>query len=212
MSLSLSHFVTLRPALYHLTSTQNLGRIAQTLVLDPASTLFRAAGRKELCRLRRRGTTDININGETIRIRDQDPLHRGNIALLNGWTFEDLVSHLNDHVFLWPGKESGPNSYGQRHFERYVSEKPVVLRFRTLELFSANREAEPLFCRYNSGAPRWSRGEASPRGPAIFQNATAVNYSVTAVVELTFKSRIVLPGTTEVGCSTKGPWRPLVDN
>ena len=179
------------------------------MVLEPANSLFRAAGRPDLQRSRRRGHIDIKIDGDIIRIRDQDPLHRGNVRLLDGWTFEDLVSHLNDHIFLWPGTEAGPNSYGQRHFDRYISEKPVVLRFRTVEILSSNKGAEALFSKYNSGAPRCTGGKGSPRGPRVFVNSAGFGYPASAVVEVTFRSRVLLPQMTEMARSTLGPWTRL---
>jgi hypothetical protein len=112
-------------------------------------------------------------------------------------------------VFFWPGWSRGPVSSGMNHFERYRSERPVVLRVATGELFEANRRGEPLFCKYNSGAPRCSMGNGSPRGPTVFLNAAQFDASPSSVVEVTFRSAVILPPSVQAAGSLNGPWEPL---
>ena|SRR5712691_7943752 len=98
-----------------------------------------------------------------IVVRDQAPLHEGNLSLPRGYTFEDFIESLNGRIFFWPGSAAGPIPHGIRHFERYEQECPVILRVEFQSLLHANPGAEPLYCRYNSGSPRCSNGKKSPR-------------------------------------------------
>jgi hypothetical protein len=145
-----------------------------------------------------------------ILLRDQAPLHRGNLILPSGFSFEDLVEHLNRRIFFWSGTARGPNSYGVRHFERYKQEHPVLLRIGFRSLLLANPRAEPLFCKYNSGAPRCSYGRKSPRGPHTFLPAAVFSGTPGQVVEVTFCSEIELPTDTELGRQPTGPWGLLL--
>src|SRR5687767_8113619 len=101
MPLDLTAFSTLRPYFYHLTATTNLGRLRQTSILESAASLARHAGRDELIGLRRKVHVPVTIDGQTVLLRDQGPLHEGNMLLEDGWTFERFVRHINEHVFFW---------------------------------------------------------------------------------------------------------------
>src|SRR4051794_16687749 len=120
MSFHLDKFSKLRPFLYHLTSVSNLGRMLRTRRIESAATLMRLARRDDLIAVRRRDHVLVAIDGEEITIRDQAPLHQGNMALGGGWTFGDFVSLLNGRVFFWPGRAVGPIPHGFRHYERYA--------------------------------------------------------------------------------------------
>src|SRR4051812_23502905 len=168
MSFSATEFARLRPYLYHLTDARNLPRIMRLRRLDCAAELMSAADRAELVTVRRASHQVISVSGEDVLLRDQAPLHRGNIAFGDGWDFSSFVRLLNERVFFWPGNAHGPNSYGLRHFQRYQHESPVLIRVKTAELFDSNSDRSITFCRYNSGAPRWSRGKAAPRGASTF--------------------------------------------
>jgi hypothetical protein len=196
MPLTLPHFAALRPVLYHLTARSNADRILREREIVCASTLMSRADDRTALRSRRPDAIPLLRAGETTAVlRDQKPLHRGNIALQGGWTFEDFVESLNARVFFWPGDEKGPIKHGLRHFSRYAHEDAVVLRIPTMALFEAN--PAPKFCRYNSGSPRCSGGRHSPRGPGTFVAADAVDFRRGEVVEVTFESRVVLPQGTE---------------
>jgi hypothetical protein len=124
------------------------------------------------------------------------------------WSFERFVAHLNGRVFFWPGDGQGPISYGMRHFARYEAEEPVILRVPVLDVVEANAAVEPLFCRYNSGSPRWTQGVASPRGATTFVSACDANFRASQVVEVTFAATVTLPSSAELGMGPSGPWRP----
>jgi hypothetical protein len=178
-------------------------------MLFPAAVLMQRGGRNDLLRARRHLPTTIRIGGVDVWIRDQRPLYRGNIKFPNGYTLEDLIESLNRRVFFWPGTAAGPISYGIRHFGRYKEEKPIILRIGFEELVDGNRTVAPRYCNYNSGSPRCSNGEKSPRGPNTFLLADDFNGTPSKVVEVTFDSAITLPRHAEFGVTPKGPWNLL---
>lgn len=207
MALDVATFAKTRPYSYHLTSHRNLRSIERHCRIDSAVTLILKDGRTELLRQRRLEHLVVNLAGRKVWLRDQAPLHRGNLTLEGGWSFDHLVEALNSRVFFWPGAENGPNDYGRRHFGRYLAERPLIIRVRTAELLDANKESPAEFCRHNSGSPRYSVGRPSPRGPNTFLTAAHFPGPPSKVVELTFSGAAVLPGSWDVGPSPDGPWR-----
>jgi hypothetical protein len=202
-------YLNSRPYLYHLTDRSNIDRMARTRRISPANTLFERAGRLDLVSRRRNEHERISIGRDMIVIRDQAPLHRGNLSLPSGYTFEEFTKSLNSRVFFWPGTAAGPIGYGIRHFERYKNENPAILRLTLASLLLANTLANATFCRYNSGSPRCSYGVRSPRGPQTFLPAAEFEGTPSQVVEVTFAIELALPADTEVGSHPSGPWRPL---
>lgn len=206
MALDLEHFKKLRPWLYHLTSRENIGFIRHGMTLKPANMLYRESGEHEFIGTHRKVHRPLR-SGK--KIRDQYPLRAGNISFTNGWALKDLIFHLDDHVFFWPGWESGPISAGRNHFERYAAENPIVLRVPTSALIAANAAVVPLFCKYNSGAPRCSYGHGSPRGPDTFLPAALFPFSSTDVKEVTFRSAVALPPVTQIVAYPANNWMLL---
>ncbi len=209
MPFSLAEYERKRPYLYHHTARQNLQRLRHLLRLDCAAILLDAGGLSHLLKVKRRGPTEVQVGRYRVQIRDQDPLYEGNMSLQGGWSFADLIHHLNQHVFFWSGTETGPVTYGQRHFGRYRDETPVFLRATFAELLSLNPAAEPLFCKYNSGAPRCSKGKGSPRGPETFATASQTTFNLGSVVEVAFRNAVMLPATTQCADKLNGRWSPL---
>jgi hypothetical protein len=177
--------------------------------LIPAATLLRLAGRLDLLCTPRRGSIAVVVEGRTIVLRDQKPLHKGNIRLPNGFRFEDFVESLNQRIFFWPGTSKTAILYGIRHFEHYEHEKPVLLRIKFQSLLDSNPGAVPLFCRFNSGSPRCSYGNRSPRGPNTFVSGDDFRETPSSVVEVTFDRQLTLPADTELGRRPTGPWQRL---
>ena len=208
-SLLVEDYITIRPHLYHLTHRTNLVPLRQMRRLFPAAILLRRGGRVELMRTPRRRSEPVIIDGAQIMLRDQGPLHKGNMQLSRGHTFEQFIESLNDRVFFWPGDQRGPISYGIRHFEAYRDEQPAIVRVRMEDLLRANPSIVPLFCRYNSGSPRCSYGKKSPRGPHTFLSAPDFRETCSRVVEVTFLASVVLPPETEYGLHPGGPGRRL---
>jgi hypothetical protein len=199
----------LRPYLYHLTARSNLSRVRDGRTLESAASLAARAHQSALLEVRRPTHVPIVVEGEQVVLRDQAPLHAKNMRLEDGWTFERFIAHLNQRVFFWPGREDGPNDYGWRHFARYESEKPVVVRVRFADLVESNPQVAPLFAKFNSGSPRWSNGEPPYRGSRTFVPAETAPFSASDVVEVTFQGHVFLPADTEVADAPGGDWSPL---
>ncbi len=186
MALTLDHFAQLRPRLYHLTSRGNCDRILQSRRIDCASSLLRLGKRPDLMSMPRRAIEEVRIDGTCVTIRDQAVLHEGNIAFEPGWSFQDVVQALNDHVFYWPGNERGPIRPGLNHFKRYNTPDNVVMSLATGDVLRANADRSPKFCRFNSGSPRCVSGRKSPRGPSTFVEADRFSGTASAVVEFVY--------------------------
>ncbi len=193
MAFTLETYSDARPRLFHLTARQNIDAILASRELRSAGAIFAQAGHGSEARTRRPDAKVIDLGGARTHIRDQRPLHAGNVRLPADWQFEDLVALLNAHVFFWPGAHSGPIAYGIRHFRRYRDDECVVLSVGASDLFAANAPRAPLFCAYNSGSPRCSCGRKSPRGPETFVAASAFPRGPGAVVEVVFRDHAVLP-------------------
>ena len=206
VGLDLQHFSMLRPYLYHLTARVNISLIRAAMALKPSNVLYTESGESAFRGTRRRGSRTLKSG---CQIRDQDPLHAGNISFSDGWDLPKLISHLDDHVFFWPGWEHGPVLSGQNHFQRYAAERPMILRVATTDLLYENRETAPFFCKFNSGAPRCTKGKGSPRGPLIFLSAREFTFSGSDVKEVTFKTIVKLPASTQVVHYPRGNWQPL---
>lgn len=207
MPFTVEQFSRCRPFLYHLTADANLARIRRTKLLESAAALFHASGHTQHLTCKRRQSIVIPVGNDQVTIRDQAPLHQGNITFEDGWGFGDVIRCLNERVFFWPGKHDGPISYGCRHYERYVDERPVILRFRFADLLTVNPGIIPMFCRYNSGSPRCSKGRGSARGASTFVPCHEAGFTPSATVEVTFVESVRLPKGVEVGPSVSGPWR-----
>lgn len=209
MPFTIDEFVRAKPYVFHLTARANQARIQRTRVLHPASHLLAAAGQLGLTTVRRRNCIQVPIDGEFVQVRDQAPLHGGNIAFEGGWLLARFIQELNERVFFWPGSKDGPIAYGHRHFARYAEEHPVVMRTPLKRLLEVNVDHQPKFCRFNSGSPRCSSGRKSPRGPSTFVDCLNADFRRGQVVEVTFRGTVILPAQTEWADSYDGPWQDL---
>jgi hypothetical protein len=205
----IDRYAKLRPYLYHLTDNSNLDRIREEKMLSCAAKLMRRAGRTDLLRTRRLNHEPIEVDGSLVSLRDQKPLLSKHMDMTGGFKFEDFVGLLNTMVFFWPGDDEGPIRSGESHFAHYAAECPAILRCRFQSLISANSSAVPLFCPYNSGAPRTVNGRKSPRGRDTFLKAFDFPRTPSADVEVTFKEKAALPPDVEVGYSLQRSWRPF---
>jgi hypothetical protein len=193
----IDRFVELRPFAYHVTRAANLKSVARERKLFPAADLIKRSGQPHLLRLRRSEPRSIAADGQTFVLQDQRPPIVANVELHSGWTEGDFVEFLNHHVFFWPGVNSGPIKYGTRLLEHYEDDRPAVLRVRTAQLIQAHIRLSPLFCAFNSGAPRMQSGRRVPRGPDLFSPAGEFSRSPGKAVELVFRGSVFLPLDTE---------------
>jgi len=182
--------------------------IRSTGALESATSLLERAGQGDLTRKRRLRRVQVLLNGAGVWVQSQAPLHDRNIQFQDGWGLEDLLKRLNSLVFFWPGTPEGPNIHGNRHLESGSwGGNVAILRMSTAELFDANATLSPLFCRYNSGSPRYSHGQPSPRGPDTFVTLEDFEGTSSEVAELTFSSRVILPRNAEVRAPANGSWQ-----
>lgn len=204
MGFTLDQFAGVRPFLYHLTAASNLARIRATQRLECAARLAEQAGCPALLGSKRATSIPLTIGEYTVSLRDQAPLHHGNVVFEDGWDLGRLISEINARVFFWPGTEEGPIPYGVRHFERYREEAPAIIRVATSAMPNG---AEA--CGFNSGSPRCSRGVGSPRGPATYRPVEDSALTPGRVVEVTWRDAVVLPPDSWVGAEPAGSWAPL---
>jgi hypothetical protein len=209
LSFTLYKFVSTRPYLYHLTSSRNLNGLAATRLIKCAATLLRESDNLGWLTTKRDRTLTVLAAGTTIDIRDQQPLYAGKTMFLDGWTLEDLIRSLNEHVFFWPGTANGPIDSGWRHYKRYEIEAPAIIRVPTSQVFECNGEKCPRFCKFNSGSPRTVNGRGSPRGPRTFIECHEAEFGPSNVVEVTYEQWAILPNAVEVSSTPRGPWRRL---
>lgn len=204
------HYIQTRPYLYHLTHRDNLNHIREMACLFSAAVLMERSGNTQLMRTPRGHSVPVTVGHRTIVLRDQRPLYEGKMELAPGYSFGDFVESINRRVFFWPGKSEKPKDYGLRHFEHYKNEKPIIIRVEFETLCRQNHSATALFCRYNSGSPRVSYGNKSPRGPGTFLPAQRFSGVPSSVVEVTFESELQLPATTQFSAHPFGPWKKLL--
>lgn len=204
MAFTIEQFVALRPRLFHLTARMNVAGILGERRLAPTSEFLERAGRMEMMQSRRREGVIVSVDGKKVHLRDQAPLHEGNVRMDGSWGFGRLVEELNSRVFFWPGRMEGPITSGKNHFGRYRDDDVRVLVIDTASLFAANA-ARPEFCRFNSGSPRWNAGRAAPRGPKTFVPASSFEGTAGGVIEVTFRTPVTLKGV-EVLETGVGEW------
>jgi hypothetical protein len=151
----------------------------------------------------------IRLDEYVVIVRDQAPLHIGNIAFAGDWDADRLIKELNRRIFFWSGSLKGPVGNGRRHFKRYQNDHPVIIRSRFDELVQVNPAKMPYFCKYNSGSPRYTNGKPRPRGPDTFAPGIECSFTPSDVIEVTFVNRVTIPETAEVATHYEGPWMPI---
>ena len=211
--MNIEDFVKLRPYAYHTTAADNLALIRHARAIESTRRLFERSGQGSAATLRerRKGPLVLVVDGQPLRIRDQQPLHAGNIAFEPGWDMPRFVAHLNGFAFFWPGDQRGPIGYGSNHFDRYADagESLIVLRVATRALFARNRERAIRFSDCNSGSPRMSNGKPRPRGDATFSVADAFIGTPGQVKEIVIEDFAILPPEVEFAAALEGPWQLL---
>lgn len=205
--MDLRKFSAAKRFLYHLTYKENLVQIKKKKVLYSTSTLLNNADNKSVrqyLKTRRCEKIIITIGGSEISIRDQRPLSEKALSkcLTNGWSCEDYLICLNKRVFFWC--DTGRL---ERHYNRYSSEEPIILRFNTDELLGINIHAK--FSRINSGATRPNPhlgGIASARGIDTFLSSHEYDLPISSIAEVTFEEKCILPSEIEISNTPHGRW------
>jgi len=203
--MELNIFLKKSPYLYHLTDRQNLDFIKQTNALFSTAELVKMSNvtvASSFLKSKRSAHAEVAINGHLVKIRDQKPLNKAlGRALLDDWTPEQWIYHLNKRVFTWPNLKRL-----RAHFGTYESEKPIILRLITTEVLELNKNAE--LCRINSGDSRCIghyNGNPVPRGNNTFKSIK--DYEFSDLAEVTFPKILKLPLKWELGNSPEGPWK-----
>lgn len=204
MVLNLQNYSRLRPMLYHGTATANLQSVRVQRALHSAEVLAPD------CQHSERRTSEVVVvhDQHSITLRDQHALQEGHVDYVGGWRSNDLLSALSVRVFFWPGTGDGPNKYGRRLFDAYGLRCQAVLRVGLQDLLRINPDAQPYFCKFNSGAPRTRAGRRSPRGPDTFLKVENWPYAPWQVAEVSFIGSVSLPETTELWDDANG-WQTL---
>lgn len=203
-------FIKKREFLYHLTDTRNLNLIIESKSIHSTWKILAWSDlseqeRNKYFETRRPDHIVVNINGNKIYIRDQRPISLIALGkcLTDNWSVEDFLKHLNSRVFFWPTLNRL-----EVHYDRYRSENPTILRFKTSELLELNSHAE--YSHINSGATRpnyYLNGLASSRGKNTFKPAKEFEYNVGKVAEVTFPDSCKLPYTFCISSNPNGPWK-----
>jgi cupin 2 domain-containing protein len=200
--------------LYHLTYVSSLARIRRNMRLDSAAKMINDARRDDLLQERRTGLQRLVIEEDEIILTDQRPLHAANVSFEGGWSLGNLVEAINRRVFFWRGDKKGLLERDRNHFETYQNDGVhlAFLRMPFGDMVNANRNNHPEFCQYNSGGPRSSNGEKSPRGPNTFVRAPQADFSIGDIREVVFNESVNLPDSTQISFNAwNGPWRNFED-
>lgn len=100
MAFNVEDLIRIRPYVFHLTDSRNIPRIRRLKALEPASRLLRQGGREDLLGVKRPSHIGVSVGSDRMFLRDQMPLHAGNMGLTGHWTLKKSVHQLNDRVFL----------------------------------------------------------------------------------------------------------------
>jgi hypothetical protein len=202
--------IELRPYAYHTSGQDNFEAIRRHRKLRSARSILEGTEHEHLLVERRKFSVTLEVDGETVVIRDNKPLAVGSLDLQGGWSLSDWLGELNSRVFLWPGRDDGPIQRGRAHFERYASEGSVfVVRVPTPSLFAANRDRQLWVTRCNSGSARHIGGKPVPRGSATFQIPADAAFRAFEVIELSYRGDAKLPEDSRWSTSLDGPWTAL---
>ena len=202
-------FSRLRPFLYHLTDRKNLNNIIETKKLFSTKKIVEnsnISNKREFLRTKRKGHRAVCSNGINYNIRDQQPISMIALpkCLSDGWNPGDFIEHLNKRVYFWCTLERL-----KRHFNRYLDEKPVILKFLTSEIIELNKD-NVEYCRINSGATRansYLGGIAPMRGAKTFLKGDLYPLTPGSVVEVTVCFECILPENYYLTEYPGGPWK-----
>lgn len=210
MGFTIQRLADLRPFAFHSSGQENFEAILHHRKLRSASTILEGTGHDNLLTNRRATSMTLQVNGETVVIRDNRPLRPASVQYLDGWSLSDLLKELNSRVFLWPGTDKGPIRRGRSHFERYAAEGSVfTIRVPTLSLVAANHDSDLWVTRCNSGSARHHGGQPVPRGPSTFQLPKKSTFRPSQVIELSYIGEASLPVDAQWSESLVGPWKNL---
>jgi len=193
--MDLRAYTALRPFLYHTTAAKhNVPNIKIERALHSTQVLLQRHTLQK-----RSEPTEISRNGRITTIGDQGPLNWKNVEFTGGWCFQDMLQALNERVFFWAGTHRGPVRYGVNFMKAKAhGGEETTLRVSFDAFCARNANLAPYFCKFNSGAPRWSGGRKSPRGPDTFLTAEKWSVRPSKVAEVSFIGSVWLPDDTQI--------------
>ena len=209
--MNIQEFCKERPYLYHLTDRQNLPLILDSRTLlsttDIAQMALSKEDAKDFLRSKRNNHLTLSVNGINYKIRDQNPILLKVLerSLTNGMRAGEFIELLNKRVFWWPTVDRLT-----RHFNRYVNERPIILRVSTVDMLELNKNVE--LCHLNSGATRCHPaygGNAPTRGEESFLAPKHYDRNISSVAEVTFVRRCKLPEIAWISSNPSGTWRQV---
>lgn len=205
--MDIQSFIRIRPYLYHLTFAESIPEIINRGRIFCTNRLLEMSSREEFKRIRRSEHVQVVIAGTIFKLRDQRPISEKALSkcLTHDWTCEDYYEYLNNRVFTWPTLERL-----QRHYQRYILERPKILRFSTE--FAIPLNPNPKFCRLNSGATRansYLGGIPPYRGPETFLSAHEYELSPNSVAEVTFENEFILPNEFCISDNPGANWKVI---
>jgi len=215
MTIEFKKLINKNPFLFHLTYLPSLERIRRSMSLESAAKLLELGNQTTWLRKRREEMLEFRIGDDQVVLTDQRPLTSGNVDFQDGWDLGHLVESVNRRVFFWRGDHNGLLSKDRGHFGTYSERgsQLVFLRIPFIDAVAQKRNFTPEYCRFNSGGPRCSGGNKSPRGPNTFVEAGNADFTFGEVREVVFREVFFLPDSTEF-CSGdwNGPWQKLNDD
>lgn len=207
--MEINNFIKKRPYLFHLTSKDNIKNIISTKKLYSTKCIVETTECPEpnkILKEKRMEHKIIKHNDITYMLRDQKPISEKLLkgCLEEGMTFEQYYEMLNERVFWWPTIDRLT-----RHYSRYESEKPKIIRVSTESVYKLNK-SKIEFSHLNSGALRanpYLKGKSPKRGYNTFVIPSKFNYSTSKVAEVTFLWDCLLPDEIYISNSPNGNWK-----
>jgi len=197
VSISLSKFSKYRPFLFHATRSDNIPGLRRLREIFCVSKLKGDQGGDNGIR----GDSEVLLfQNFLVKLGDQHPLQVGHIHWQGGWNLTTLLESLDNRVFFFPGKDEqlpeACENFVRRKSSRGIQMK--ILRMPTSAVMDASDASRFEFCKYNSGAPRTTLGNKSPRGPDTFVHATKAPFRISEVYEVTVFGSVKIPKTTMI--------------
>lgn len=217
MSFTQEHYSRYRPFLFHYAPESNRASLSSKRTMYSTENLVQdlwgynkeqIASPDDFLSTPRPNSVQLRLassGSDYITLNDQQPLQESRCIKLS-CPFGDYVALLNTFVFFWPGNEAGPKPKG-RLAERFAEKYKVYGCLRVPVRDAWNNKQNPLFCKYNSGAPQGR--DCVTRGPEIFQPADITPLKTQHVAEVVFKGVFSIPDSAEWRSPGKAKWEPL---
>ena len=179
--------------LYHFIPNEHLEFVKKTRKLFSAAEMLDACKKKKPKRQKREHcitlpsgkTKDGTVLPKGIILRDQGKLEEANLAFCPEFRMGDLVEELNKHVFFWP-------CFPEKFAKKY--QHNALIRCCLEDVKKHNHDKQPLYCPFNSGAPkRDGDGNKVLRSRCMYQPLNVQCVPAKDIVEVVFQGCVKLP-------------------